>query len=307
MRAGQSSRVAHPGVEDRCAQRQAHDGFTLIELLVVISIIAALTGIIVPSLNRARRQAKALLGTSNLREIARGANLFADDNDQCYPQSVATLGDQRWNWAELMMLTSYRPRSPRFHRSVSAYLRSYIPDAETMYCPVAPQKYEYLQQAWDAGEEWDNPRTPTALDPVSGTYCFYWNYTGFLPDRQYFFQGPRNTAGGPRLSRLLVSDYFGFDHHRSPNSYGSCEKFSGATITEGSVVSSSYWSRFDDNGSGRPKIKLHAGYTDGHVETYSSTETVTMKVIIDPETGEPYPSDYGSGPGDFFLPRNALH
>ncbi len=307
MRAEQSSRAVHPGVGSLCAQMPSRSGFTLIELLVVISVIAALMGILVPSFNKARQQARALIGTSNQREIVNAANLFAGDNDQRYPQSVATLGADRWNWAEPMMLTGYRPRRPGLHRSVSAYLRSYIPDAGTIFCPSAPQRYEYLQQAWDAGDDWDNPRTPPVLDAVSGTYCFYWNYTGFLPDRRYFFRGPRNTAGGRRWSRLLVSDYFGYDHHRSPSSYGSCEKFSGAAVTEGTVVSSSYWSAFDSDGSSRPEIKLRAGYTDGHVETYSSTETLTMRVIIKPETGEPYPSGDGSGPGDFFLPLNALH
>jgi len=307
MCADKSLKAVRPGVVESCAHVQAHCGFTLIELLVVISIIAALTGIIVPSLNKARRQAKALIGASNQREIVNGANLFAGDNDHRYPESVATLGDDRWNWAEPMMLTGYRPRRPDLHRSVSAYLRPYISDAGTIFCPSAPQKYEFLQDAWDAGDDWDNPRTPPVLDPVSGTYCFYWNYTGYLPDRRYFFRGPRDTAGGPRWSRLLVGDYFGYDHHRSPSCYGSCEKFSGAAITEGTVVSSAYWSIFSGDGSSKPRIKLRAGYTDGHVDTYASTETVTMKVIIKPETGEPYPSGDGSGPGDFFLPRSALH
>jgi len=206
-----------------------------------------------------------------------------------------------------MMLTGRRPRRPDLCRSVSAYLRPYIPDAGTIFCPSAPQRYEFLQDAWDAGDDWDNPRTPLVPDPVSGTYCLYWNYIGYLPDRRYFFRGPRDTAGGPRRSRLLVSDYFGYDHHRSPSCYGSCEKFSGAAITEGTVLSSAYWSVFSDDGSSKPGIKLRAGYTDGHVDIYSGTETVTMKVIIDPETGEPYPSGDGSGPGDFFLPRSALH
>ncbi|UCG49123.1 MAG: type II secretion system protein [Phycisphaerales bacterium] len=279
----------------------------MIELLVVISIVAALTGILLPSLNRVRQQARALLGASNQREIVNAANFYAGDNDQRYPESVATMGTDRWNWAEPMMLTARLARSPRMYRSVSAYLQPYIRDARIVYCPSAPQRYEYLQDAWDAGDDWDNPQTPPVRDSVSGTYCLYWNYTGFLQDRQYLFKGPGNTAGGPRWSKLLVSDYFGFDHHRSPNSYGSCEKFLGASIAEGTVLSSAYWSGYGDDRSKRPEIKLHAGYTDGHVETYSSIETLTMKVIIRPETGEPYPSGDGSGPGDFFLPLNALH
>jgi hypothetical protein len=270
-------------------------------------VIGLLMAILLPALGKVKQQARALVGTNNQRQIVTAATLFAADHDEIYPESVATIGDYTvyWNWQEPMMLTGYRARSPRMHRSMSAYLRSYIQDAETMYCPNAPQQYKYLQQSWDAGDAWDNPETDPVEDPVSGTYCFYWNYTGYLEERDYLFQGPQHSAGGRRRSTLLVSDYFGYDHYRSPNAYGSCEKLSAASVTEGTLLSSAYWSFHKGAaGSGKPQIRLQAGYIDGHVEKYSSRDTLTMKVIWKPDTGEPYPD--GIGPGIFYLPRNAL-
>ena len=282
-------------------------GFTLVELLVVISVISLLAGILLPALSKARHQAQKLLGISNQRQIVSAVSLFAEDNDQQYPESVATIGAEWWNWQEPMILTGYRARSPRMYRSMSAYLRNYIEDAGTMFCPNAPRRYKFLQDAWNAGDEWDNPQTSPVKDALSGTYCFYWNYTGYLEGRDYLFKGPRNSTGGRWQGKLLVSDYFGYDHFRNPNSFGSCERFPGASITEGTLLSSAYWSDKGIPGSCAPDIKLHAGYTDGHVEIFSTSDTLTMRVIKVPETGELYPQGDGIGPGNFYLPRNALH
>lgn len=61
--------------------RNKRTGFTLIELLVVISTIALLLAILMPSLNKARRTAKALVCSSNLRQIGLAVNLYVEDND----------------------------------------------------------------------------------------------------------------------------------------------------------------------------------------------------------------------------------
>jgi prepilin-type N-terminal cleavage/methylation domain-containing protein len=288
------------------AKNKSCRAFTLIELLVTISVISMLMGILLPSLGKVRHQARTLIGTSNQRQIVVGVNLFAADNDERYPESVATIGvGTSWNWQEPMMLTGYRARNRHLHRSMSAYLLSYVKNAKTLYCPNAPQEYKYLQEAWDAGDAWDNPETPPVGDPVSGTYCFYWNYTGYIEDKDFLFRGPRNTIGGRTQSKLLVSDYSGYDHWRSRNSFSSCETFAGASITEGTLLSSAYWSREDPDALTAPEIKLQAGYTDGHVETFSSLDSIIMRVILIPETGEPYPEDIA--PGNFHLPLNAMH
>jgi prepilin-type N-terminal cleavage/methylation domain-containing protein len=283
-------------------------GFTLVELLVVISIVSLLMGILLPVLGKVRRQSRVLLCVNNQRRIVAALSCYALDNRGFYPESVATItfGDS-WHWQEPTMMTACKPRPPFTHRSVSAYLRSYITEASTLFCPNAPRKYKYLDEVWEAGDDWDNPETSFVTDPVFGTYCFYWNYVGFLGYGEAPFRGPQDMLGGQ--SDLLVSDYFGYDHHRSPDSYGSCEKIGGADITFGTEVSSSYWSLLNSDGDitlDMLNIKLHAGFTDGHVESFSPSEVVPMKVSITPDGTVPYPSGVGLGPGDFYLPEGAL-
>jgi prepilin-type N-terminal cleavage/methylation domain-containing protein len=291
--------------------RHARRGFSLVELVVVVGIVSVLMAVLLPAVGNVRRQARALVSASNLRQITAAVNAFADDGDGRYPPSVATIGmDDNWNWQPPFVLTGYRKRTPTMHRSVAAYLRPYIEDADVAFCPSAPRKHEYLQAAWNAADAWDNPDTPDP-DALFGIYCLYWNYTGYLGEKEGLFRGPSGPARARREGRIVVTDYFGVGHWRSPQSYGCCERFGEAQITEGTgySYSSAYWSRPI---KGRPneleqlRVTLRAGYTDGHVESYRPASAVPMRVILRPDLGEPYPVDADPNPGIFYLPRVGL-
>jgi prepilin-type N-terminal cleavage/methylation domain-containing protein len=93
--------------------RKAIQGFTLIELLVVVAIIALLISILLPSLAKARSQARATVCASRLSQITKSMLLYAGDYDETPPfigvgfkpcgadRSYANLGTNGVNNTEL--------------------------------------------------------------------------------------------------------------------------------------------------------------------------------------------------------------
>jgi prepilin-type N-terminal cleavage/methylation domain-containing protein/prepilin-type processing-associated H-X9-DG protein len=61
--------------------RRARNGFTLIELLVVVAIIALLVAILLPSLRRAKEQARTTQCLANQHNLAVAFVTYAADND----------------------------------------------------------------------------------------------------------------------------------------------------------------------------------------------------------------------------------
>lgn len=60
-------------------------GFTLIELLVVVGIIALMVSLLVPALGSAKAQAQKTVCMSNLRQLALGALMYANDAKDAMP------------------------------------------------------------------------------------------------------------------------------------------------------------------------------------------------------------------------------
>ncbi len=71
-------------------------GFTLIELLVVVAIIALLISILLPSLNRAKEQARQIVCATNLKTQYDGATFYAADNGDFLPRGLIGINLPYW-------------------------------------------------------------------------------------------------------------------------------------------------------------------------------------------------------------------
>lgn len=120
--------------------------FTLIELLVVIAIIALLLAILMPSLRRARDQARAVTCRSNLKQIGLAFTLYTEDNAGKFPRNggiwivkflpyIGGQGDQDKDYREMGVYNC--PNYPNKEQTLDYVINSWK-DGETEYIGYSP-------------------------------------------------------------------------------------------------------------------------------------------------------------------------
>jgi len=84
--------------------------FTLIELLVVVAIIALLMSILLPSLHRARKQARTVACMSNVKQWGYIWHMFTEDNNGKFNTGGSTSGGDAGNDWPITLMPYYLAR-----------------------------------------------------------------------------------------------------------------------------------------------------------------------------------------------------
>jgi len=120
-------------------------GFTLIELLVVIAIIALLMAILMPALQRVKKQANNVACKANLHQWSLLWSMYTEEHDGYFPRVVLT-------WRDIIK---------DYHKEKKITL---CPNATKLYTDGASPPFGAWEQTWGAGEVGTDNR------PIASSY-----------------------------------------------------------------------------------------------------------------------------------------
>lgn len=112
--------------------QSTQSGFTLIEILVVVAIIGMLSIVVVISLNQARAKGRDAKRKSDMGQVQKALELYANDNNGTYPSTSMSwwgIGDEGGN------------------RDTSG-ANAYIPDLTPNYISILPVDPRGVTTGW---------------------------------------------------------------------------------------------------------------------------------------------------------------
>lgn len=163
-------------------------GFTLIEVLVVVAIIALLIAILLPSLSRARDQAKTITCQSNLKQLSGAFLAYSNENKGRLP------GNQKDNGGDWLGGNNYNgttrlgryPRDGVIFRNMGNMIDAYICPSDTGNDRPPADPTMGTNGAWIRGNNYNSYSANLMLSGAKPEFV-----TG-----AHYRQGPGSFVGG---------------------------------------------------------------------------------------------------------------
>lgn len=261
-------------------RRRGPAGFNLIELLIVLAIIIILLALLLPTLSRAREQARSTLCLSNLKQIGISLHLYATNNGDYVPpryvRGAGSANNPLWPgpagypywasafWCDPILLGQYAGNMPHGGMDSTTLVEGTVLLRSVFYCPS------------------DRQHQPTGPLTVQASYGMGPNFTSILPppDRPdpwaQMWRMPRCLT--PQTELVLVD---GFNMRFSPGGWGTPENppmYYGHT----EPLVAGTWNVDNDPNSYYNWAKRHNGganvlFLDGHASRFQDLKAAADK------------------------------
>jgi prepilin-type N-terminal cleavage/methylation domain-containing protein len=170
--------------------RHTRKAFTLIELLVVIGIVLVLLGLLLPFVNKSRREARLPACMKNQNQVFNALKVFTQNNSDVCPGSCGPIAGPGpgTNYVGVGQLTSCSDALSqaileKTNRSLLV-MNGYLPGTAAFHCPEqdnqlplelaicnSPANFQYVFNAWFVGDLKCQP--PSLANPLAKYYPVY--------------------------------------------------------------------------------------------------------------------------------------